>query len=285
MKDFSNAWHLPLVFGTLVGLVVSGCGVSATMPSSSGEGASAFPSLPSLSSPPASQAPAATATAFPPVGLGTPLPVSALAPITADNVASIREVGVYGVRRIAALLAPDGKYTLVQEPRFPAGQQGEVIETDNQKPIAHLEYGAMVDGNGDPPEFLVVEAEGLTILGLNGERKVVSNLEGRDIYAAAFAKEPGLIARLACDANRACEIVVNSIENRCDNSHHPHELRSDRAADGSPWNFPAWRLSVLFGQPGFKGFGEHAGLSNGGWETNSDHTQRPDMHLAAGLLS
>ncbi len=150
MKDFSNAWHLPLVFGTLVGLAVSGCGVSATMPSSSGEGASAFPhSLTLLTA--RSQAPAATATAFPPVGLGTPLPVSALAPITADNVASIREVGVYGVRRIAALLAPDGKYTLVQEPRFPAGQQGEVIETDNQKPIAHLEYGAMVDGNGDPP--------------------------------------------------------------------------------------------------------------------------------------
>lgn len=187
-------------------VVISACG-GQSQPSAPVAGETPSPTV--ISSPTTIPSPTLTPTPFAPVNIGTPLPESLLVPITVDNVAKIREVGIYGEVKKGKLLTSEGKYLLLEKP-----DGGNVIETKSQKLIAELKYKTLLDVSSDGSQFLVIDSDGVAILNTNGERIAIPSMGNYEIESGALSVAQKWVAILACDTSSNCKINIISIDSK-----------------------------------------------------------------------
>ena len=152
----------------LTALILSACGGQATTPPTAAMGTSSPTIEPS---PTSSPTPSPTPTPFPPVQIGTPLPASVLSPITAENITRLRQVAIYG-ERIEGVFSPDGSRMLEIHPGIV-----NVIDTESQKLIGHVDYQTLLGYNEDGTYFFIKDDKGYAVVTLDGQRKDLPQLD------------------------------------------------------------------------------------------------------------
>ena len=166
----TNLYRKTILFDLilLTALVLSACGGQANTPPTAAIGTSSPTIEPSPTSSPTLSP---TPTPFPPVQIGTPLPVSVLSPITAENITRLRQVAIYG-ERIEGVFSPDGSRMLEIHPGIV-----NVIDTESQKLIGHVDYQTLLGYNEDGTYFFIKDDKGYAVVTLDGQRKDLPQLD------------------------------------------------------------------------------------------------------------
>ena len=166
----TNLYRKTILFDLilLTALVLSACGGQANTPPTAAIGTSSPTIEPSPTSSPTLSP---TPTPFPPVQIGTPLPVSVLSPITAENITRLRQVAIYG-ERIEGVFSPDGSRMLEIHPGIV-----NVIDTESQKLIGHVDYQTLLGYNDDGTYFFIKDDKGYAVVTLDGQRKDLPQLD------------------------------------------------------------------------------------------------------------
>ena len=192
----------------LMALVLSACGGQATTPPTAAIGTSSPTIEPS---PTSSPTPSPTPTPFPPVQIGTPLPVSVLSPITAENITRLRQVAIYG-ERIEGVSSPDGSRMLEIHPGIV-----NVIDTKSQNLIGHVDYQTLLGYSQDGTYFFIKDSKGYAVVALDGQRKdlpQLDNLNKLPSFGTILGNNSGTISgAISQDGKQVAVSYITAVNN------------------------------------------------------------------------